>query len=89
MAPTLENFRQEVLDFFHACLPWVVARMSDFSEQSLANSVSAYAMVPVRGSETLVDCAGQEVFKRQKDRAAPSMRAPPPLASSRVALHTF
>lgn len=67
MAPTLENFRQEVLDFFHACLPWVVARMSDFSEQSLANSVSAYAMVPVRGSETLVDCAGQEVFKRQKD----------------------
>lgn len=66
-APTLENFRQEVLDFFHACLPWVVARLREFSEQSLANSVSAYAMVPVRGSETLVDCAGQEVSKRMKD----------------------
>lgn len=67
LAPTLANFRQEVLDFFHACLPWVVARLRDFSEQSLANSVSAYAMVPVRGSETLVECAGQEVSKRMKD----------------------
>jgi len=67
LAPTLENFRQEVLDFFHACLPWVVARLREFSEQSLANSVSAYAMVPVRGSETLVECAGQEVSKRMKD----------------------
>ncbi|CAJ1450824.1 unnamed protein product, partial [Effrenium voratum] len=67
MSATLDNFRQEVLDFFHACLPWVVARLRDFSEQSLANSVSAYAMVPVRGSDTLVDCAGKEVLKRHKD----------------------
>mmetsp|Transcript_45903 Transcript_45903/g.107237 ORF Transcript_45903/g.107237 Transcript_45903/m.107237 type:complete len:875 (+) Transcript_45903:89-2713(+) len=64
---SLENVHQEVLDFFHACLPWVVARLREFSEQSLANSVSAYAMVPVRGSDTLVDCAGQEVLKRMQD----------------------
>lgn len=64
---TLESFSPEVLDFFHACLPWVVARMREFSEQSLANSVSAYAMVPVKGSDTLVECAGKEVLGRLQE----------------------
>mmetsp|Transcript_70411 Transcript_70411/g.168126 ORF Transcript_70411/g.168126 Transcript_70411/m.168126 type:complete len:899 (+) Transcript_70411:98-2794(+) len=64
---TLESFSPEVLDFFHACLPWVVARMREFSEQSLANSVSAYAMVPVNGSDTLVECAGKEVLGRLQE----------------------
>ncbi|CAE7373425.1 unnamed protein product [Symbiodinium sp. CCMP2456] len=64
---TLESFSPEVLDFFHACLPWVVARMREFSEQSLANSVSAYAMVPVQGSDTLVECAGKEVLGRLQE----------------------
>eukprot|EP00931_Biecheleriopsis_adriatica_P036181 TRINITY_DN20849_c0_g1_i2.p1 TRINITY_DN20849_c0_g1~~TRINITY_DN20849_c0_g1_i2.p1 ORF type:complete len:812 (-),score=177.65 TRINITY_DN20849_c0_g1_i2:55-2181(-) len=61
------HFPQEVLDFFHACMPWVVARLRDFSEQSLANTVSAFSMVPVHGASTILDCAAAEVMHRMQE----------------------
>jgi len=58
---------KEVHDFFQNCLPWIASRLRDFSAQSLANTVSAYVMVPIKGSPLLFDAIANEVMRRSKN----------------------
>jgi len=55
----------QVSDFFTAVVPWAFPRICEFSAQSLANTVSAYALVPTDGAEALLEAIGAEVLKRQ------------------------
>lgn len=56
---------QQVIDFFGAVVPWAVPRLREFSAQSLANTVSAYAMVQsVPGCGALFAAIGAEVLGR-------------------------
>eukprot|EP00930_Biecheleria_cincta_P052606 TRINITY_DN3785_c0_g2_i2.p1 TRINITY_DN3785_c0_g2~~TRINITY_DN3785_c0_g2_i2.p1 ORF type:complete len:912 (+),score=166.54 TRINITY_DN3785_c0_g2_i2:41-2776(+) len=67
VACDLHSLPREVVTFFDACLDWVAPRLHEFSVQSLANTVSAYTMVPVPGARGLFDEVGIEVMQRFED----------------------
>jgi len=54
----------QVQEFFGSVTPWVLIRLHEFSAQSLANTVSAYAIVHVAGSEAVFASVAQEVSAR-------------------------
>jgi len=56
----------QVLEFFGAVMPWALPRLREFSAQSLANTLSAYAMVHMPGSDTLFLSIGSEVLTRHE-----------------------
>lgn len=55
----------EVAAFFLAAVPWALSHIREFSAQSLANTITAYAMVRTGGAEMLIDAIGNEVLKRR------------------------
>jgi len=55
---------RQVLDFFRTAMPWAVPRLQEFSPQSLANMVSACAMVRTAGDAALFLAIGHEVMRR-------------------------
>lgn len=55
---------RQVLDFFRTAMPWAVPRLHEFSTQSLANTVSAFAMVRTAGDAALFSAIGHEVMRR-------------------------
>jgi len=54
----------QVLTFFAAVGPWAVIRLREFSAQSLANTVSAYALLRLNGADLLFDAVANEVMRR-------------------------
>jgi hypothetical protein len=56
----------QVVEFFSAIIPWAMPRLREFSAQSLANTVSAYAMMQMNGSAALMKAIGNEVLGRQE-----------------------
>lgn len=53
-----------VLTFFNAVTPWALNRLGDFSAQSLANTVSAYASLRIGDGMGLFEAVAAEVWHR-------------------------
>eukprot|EP00931_Biecheleriopsis_adriatica_P043090 TRINITY_DN2462_c0_g1_i2.p1 TRINITY_DN2462_c0_g1~~TRINITY_DN2462_c0_g1_i2.p1 ORF type:complete len:709 (+),score=144.83 TRINITY_DN2462_c0_g1_i2:90-2216(+) len=62
----------EVLQWFNACLGWCSGNLEHFSDQSLTNVVTAYAMIPVPGAEMLMKCVADAVERRMSSMPASS-----------------
>eukprot|EP00440_Ansanella_granifera_P045407 gb/GFBE01049196.1/.p1 GENE.gb/GFBE01049196.1/~~gb/GFBE01049196.1/.p1 ORF type:complete len:838 (+),score=163.56 gb/GFBE01049196.1/:1-2514(+) len=73
MLQEAQHLPPEVLDFFNCCTTWVASRLPEFSAQSLANTVSAFVMVPVAGSAALFELVGREVLSRINELEATAL----------------
>jgi hypothetical protein len=62
--PTYHALPHQVVDFLHRAMPWALSRLHEFSAQSLANTVSAFAMVRTAGDMALFSAIAQEVLGR-------------------------
>jgi hypothetical protein len=58
------TFPSQIQDFFKYAMPWALPRLREFSAQSLANTVSAFALVRTPGDVSLFIAVGKEVHER-------------------------
>lgn len=74
-APSVPRGRvpHQVRDFFQATIPWAIPRLSEFSAQSLANTVSAFAMLPTGSENTVFAALSAEVLNRYDELEARSL----------------
>eukprot|EP00930_Biecheleria_cincta_P064818 TRINITY_DN5048_c0_g1_i1.p1 TRINITY_DN5048_c0_g1~~TRINITY_DN5048_c0_g1_i1.p1 ORF type:complete len:1163 (+),score=169.80 TRINITY_DN5048_c0_g1_i1:481-3489(+) len=62
--PELWQIHGKVSTYFESCVSWILPRLNEFSVQSLANTVSAFAFVPVQGAGMLLEYVSAEVKHR-------------------------